>query len=171
VTKETTKRSPILYAIAVWMIVNIFLMATLIASGDIEDLNNWIEIAFWAISIPALLSNKKWGVAFALFILIYFKHQRGHTALLPNLAKRPPSHHQLTNHNLPIQLHFPSQIQIANAPEKHNSNINQCNFLIQHHVGRSSSLVRTLALRAKGRRFKSGSAHHLILLFSITSLF
>jgi hypothetical protein len=27
-------------------------------------------------------------------------------------------------------------------------------------VGRSSSLVRTLALHAKGRRFKSGSAHH-----------
>jgi hypothetical protein len=27
-------------------------------------------------------------------------------------------------------------------------------------TGRSSSLVRTLALRAKGRRFKSGSAHH-----------
>ena len=26
--------------------------------------------------------------------------------------------------------------------------------------GRSSSLVRTLALRAKGRRFKSGPAHH-----------
>ena len=26
-------------------------------------------------------------------------------------------------------------------------------------MGRSSSLVRTLALRAKGRRFKSGSAH------------
>ena len=30
--------------------------------------------------------------------------------------------------------------------------------------GRSSSLVRTLALRAKGRRFKSGPAHHLWLL-------
>jgi hypothetical protein len=27
-------------------------------------------------------------------------------------------------------------------------------------MGRSSSLVRTLALRAKGRRFKSGSAHY-----------
>ena len=27
------------------------------------------------------------------------------------------------------------------------------------NVGRSSSLVRTLALRAKGRRFKSGPAH------------
>ena len=29
-------------------------------------------------------------------------------------------------------------------------------------VGRSSSLVRTLALRAKGRRSESGSAHHLL---------
>src|SRR3990170_1190810 len=28
-------------------------------------------------------------------------------------------------------------------------------------TGRSSSLVRTLALRAKGRRFKSGSAHSI----------
>jgi hypothetical protein len=27
-------------------------------------------------------------------------------------------------------------------------------------MGRSSSLVRTLALRAKGRRFKSGPAHY-----------
>jgi hypothetical protein len=31
--------------------------------------------------------------------------------------------------------------------------------------GRSSSLVRTLALRAKGRRFKSGPAHHHGFLF------
>ena len=30
-----------------------------------------------------------------------------------------------------------------------------------NHEGRSSSLVRTLALRAKGRRSESGSAHHL----------
>ena len=30
----------------------------------------------------------------------------------------------------------------------------------KNKMGRSSSLVRTLALRAKGRRFKSGSAHH-----------
>lgn len=70
-TEEKTKRSPILFAIAAWMIVNILLMATLIASGDVEDLNNWIEIAFWAISIPALLSTKKWGVAFAIFVLVY----------------------------------------------------------------------------------------------------
>ncbi len=39
-------------------------------------------------------------------------------------------------------------------------------------VGWSSSLVRTLALRAKGRRFKSGSAHsHFSLAESIVELF
>ena len=69
--KEKTKRSLVLYAIAGWMIVNILLMVTLIASGDVQDLNNWIEIAFWVISIPALLSTRKWGVAFALFVLVY----------------------------------------------------------------------------------------------------
>ncbi len=53
------------------MAINVFLMITLIASGDWQDLNNWIEIVLWAISIPALLSMKKWGVAFALFTLIY----------------------------------------------------------------------------------------------------
>ena len=31
----------------------------------------------------------------------------------------------------------------------------------KNQMGRSSSLVRTLALRAKGRRFKSGPAHQL----------
>jgi hypothetical protein len=65
------QRSPVLYGIAFWMAINIFLMITIIASGDFEDLNNWIEIGLWAISIPALLSTKKWSVAFALFTLIY----------------------------------------------------------------------------------------------------
>jgi cell division protein FtsW (lipid II flippase) len=37
------------YAIAVWMAINILLMILLIANGDEEDLNNWIEIAFWKI--------------------------------------------------------------------------------------------------------------------------
>jgi hypothetical protein len=37
--------------------------------------------------------------------------------------------------------------------------------------GRSSSLVRTLALRAKGRRFKSGSAHHPPFLLDESTLF
>lgn len=38
-------------------------------------------------------------------------------------------------------------------------------------MGRSSSLVRTLALRAKGRRFKSGPAHHLLFLLVELTLF
>jgi hypothetical protein len=59
------------FAIAFWMAINIFLMITLITNGDWQDLNNWIEIALWAVSIPALLSMKKWGVAFAVFTLIY----------------------------------------------------------------------------------------------------
>ena len=38
-------------------------------------------------------------------------------------------------------------------------NLNNNCLLSQKKKGRSSSLVRTLALRAKGRRFKSGPAH------------
>ena len=70
-TQAANKNSIVNYAIAGWMIVNILLMAALIASGDVEDLNNWIEIAFWAISIPALLSKRKWGIAFSIFVFIY----------------------------------------------------------------------------------------------------
>ena len=68
---QITKRPAAMFAIAFWLAINIFLMITLIANGDWQDLNNWIEIALWAISIPALLSMKKWGVAFAVFTLIY----------------------------------------------------------------------------------------------------
>ena len=45
-------------------------MMLLIANGE-EDLNNWIEIAFWTISIAGVLSMKKWGAAFATFTLCY----------------------------------------------------------------------------------------------------
>ena len=69
--QQVTKRSPIIFAVAFWMALNIFLMITLIINGDWQDLNNWIEIAIWAISIPALISMKKWGTAFAIFTLIY----------------------------------------------------------------------------------------------------
>lgn len=69
--KNTPKRTPVIYATAVWMAINILLMITLIASGDFQDLTNWIEIALWSISIASLLSMKKWGAAFALFTLIY----------------------------------------------------------------------------------------------------
>ena len=37
-------------------------------------------------------------------------------------------------------------------------------------VGWSSSLVRTLALRAKGRRFKSGSAHLFLLFIPVMNI-
>jgi hypothetical protein len=70
-TAPETRKSPILYAIAAWMALNIVLMITIIINGDWQDLNNWIEIALWATSIPALLSMKKWGAAFAIFTLIY----------------------------------------------------------------------------------------------------
>lgn len=68
---QSIKRSPVLYAIVAWMIINILLMALILLGGDVADLNNWIEIALWTISIPALLSTKKWGVAFAIFALVY----------------------------------------------------------------------------------------------------
>ena len=38
--------------------------------------------------------------------------------------------------------------------------LNSISKIQDSSLGRSSSLVRTLALRAKGRRFKSGPAHH-----------
>jgi hypothetical protein len=66
-----TKPSPLIYGIVVWMIINIGLMALLILNGDVEDLNNWIEIALWVVSIGGVLSCRKWGVAFAIFTLAY----------------------------------------------------------------------------------------------------
>ena len=65
------RRQPAFYAIAAWMAINIVLMAVIILGGDWQDPKNWIEIALWAISIPALIFNKKWGTAFALLVLIY----------------------------------------------------------------------------------------------------
>ena len=60
-----------LIAIAVWAVINILLMALLTLSGDVQDLNNYIEIALWAIFVPAVLSARKWGAAFGIFVLIY----------------------------------------------------------------------------------------------------
>jgi len=65
------KRSGLLYAIAVWTILNIALMALLISNGDWADLNNWIEIGLWATALPALLSAKKWGFAYVIVVLAY----------------------------------------------------------------------------------------------------
>jgi hypothetical protein len=43
----------------------------ILLGGDVADLNNWVEIALWVTAIPALLSTKKWGAAYAIFVLVY----------------------------------------------------------------------------------------------------
>ncbi|MGD6852218.1 MAG: hypothetical protein ACQCN6_09195 [Candidatus Bathyarchaeia archaeon] len=65
------KPSPVIYGIVIWVILNILLMATILLSGDWQDPNNYIEIALWVISIPALISLRKWGFAFAIFTFAY----------------------------------------------------------------------------------------------------
>jgi hypothetical protein len=59
------------YLTIVWMIINIALFTLMLLNGDVEDFNNWIEIALWVISIAGLLSAKKWGLAFTVFTLAY----------------------------------------------------------------------------------------------------
>jgi hypothetical protein len=68
---QAAKRTPIIIALSVWAVINIALMALLILSGDTQDLNNYIEVALWTLSIPALLSGMKWGAAFAIVVLMY----------------------------------------------------------------------------------------------------
>lgn len=60
-----------LIAIAVWAVINILLMALLTLSGDVQDINNYLEIALWIVSVPTVLSARKWGIAFAIFVLVY----------------------------------------------------------------------------------------------------
>lgn len=61
----------VVYLTVVWMIINITLFTLMLLNGDVEDVNNWIEIALWIISIVGLLSAKKWGLAFTVFTLAY----------------------------------------------------------------------------------------------------
>jgi uncharacterized membrane protein (DUF2068 family) len=53
------------------MVLNIFLMITILLSGDVEDLNNYIEIGLWAAATVGLLTMRKWGGAFAIVTLAY----------------------------------------------------------------------------------------------------
>jgi len=68
---ENPKRPQIIWGIVAWMVINIVLMVLMILGPDKVDLNNWLEIALWSLSIAGLLTWRKWGVAFALFVLIY----------------------------------------------------------------------------------------------------
>ena len=65
-----SNRSSIIYGIILWGIINLTLMSLMLPE-DFMDLNNWIELGLWTSSIFALLSNKKWGIAFTIFTLIY----------------------------------------------------------------------------------------------------
>jgi len=68
---EASSHSITKYALAAWAVINILLMAMILLSGDVEDLNNYIEIALWTLTVPAVLSGKKWGIAFVIFTLVY----------------------------------------------------------------------------------------------------
>jgi hypothetical protein len=60
-----------MYAIVAWMMLSIVIVTLSLLSGDTADLNNWIEIALWATSTAGLLSMRKWGAAFTIFVLVY----------------------------------------------------------------------------------------------------
>jgi hypothetical protein len=53
------------------MIMSIFTVTLSVLSGDIADLNNWIELGLWITSIVRVLFSLKWGFAFAIFTLSY----------------------------------------------------------------------------------------------------
>jgi hypothetical protein len=71
VVQTKTKPSPVIWAIVVWVILNIIIMALSLLGGDTADLNNYIEIALWTLSIAGVLSMRRWGAAFAIFTLSY----------------------------------------------------------------------------------------------------
>jgi hypothetical protein len=62
------KRPAWLYLVLAWMVLNLILMALMIP-GDSSDLNNYIEVILWAVSIGLLATIKKAGAAFAISVL------------------------------------------------------------------------------------------------------
>jgi len=57
-----------IYLISVWMVINVLIMALLIP-GDSADLNNYIEVILWIVSIGGLLTMRKVGAALAIVVL------------------------------------------------------------------------------------------------------
>ena len=67
-----SKRTPTIYAIAAWMIINvIFFGLEITVLNDAADLNNSILFVLFILSTIGLLSMKKAGAALTLFTLIY----------------------------------------------------------------------------------------------------
>jgi hypothetical protein len=66
------KRTPTIYAIVVWMVINVVFMALeLTVFNDAADLNNSILLILWLVSIVSLTFTKKYGAAVAVFVLVY----------------------------------------------------------------------------------------------------
>ena len=71
-SENKTKRTPAIYAIAVWMIINaVFMALEITIFNDASDLNNSILLVLWTLSTAGLLLIKKYGAAIATFTLIY----------------------------------------------------------------------------------------------------
>ncbi len=70
IISETVKpERPIpIYLIAVWMVVNIILLLSMIPH-DPNDLNNYLEPILWLPSLIGLLLMRKWGAALSIAVL------------------------------------------------------------------------------------------------------
>ncbi len=67
-----SKRTPAIYAIVVWMIINVvFMVLELTTFNDAADPNNSILLVLWIVSAVSLLFIKKYGEAIATFAVIY----------------------------------------------------------------------------------------------------
>lgn len=68
----SSKRAPAIYAIVVWMVINVvFMLLELTFFKDAADLNNSILLILWVVSIAGLLFMKRYGLAVAAFAVIY----------------------------------------------------------------------------------------------------
>jgi hypothetical protein len=66
------KRTPAVYAIALWMVINaVFMALEVTVFNDATDLNNSILLVLWVAATAGLLLMKKYGAAIATFTLIY----------------------------------------------------------------------------------------------------
>ena len=70
--EKTFSRSPAIYVILVWMVINdIFMILELTVFNDALDPNNSILLVLWTVSIAGLALMRKTGAAVATFTLIY----------------------------------------------------------------------------------------------------
>jgi hypothetical protein len=70
--RKKLKGASATYAIVVWMLINVVFMALeLTVFNDAADPNNSILLVLWVVSAASLLFIRKYGVAIAVFTLIY----------------------------------------------------------------------------------------------------